>query len=249
MNFLINITNDNSPWHKHKNYEIVVCTKGNGILEFKGENINMNPGKMVVIPPGVMHCGYKMDTDYERTYLSGEYEHAFHIDSPILITDTPEGEGLTLTKMIYGNRHSHSAYLSSLINTFVHFLLENSKRKNQLFSAVKIIADEIGNSFHDCNIKLNDILRKSGYAEDYIRTQFKSIIGKTPTEFLNETRIKHACYLIDIYKNSISLADIAGKCGYLDYVYFSRKFKQITGMSPRKYCKETMCNIQTDGVN
>ena len=30
-------------------------------------------------------------------------------------------------------------------------------------------------------------------------------------------------------------AEIAEKCGYTDYVYFSRRFKQITGISPREY--------------
>ena len=78
-------------------------------------------------------------------------------------------------------------------------------------------------------------LQKSGYAEDYIRAQFKKFTGKTPTEFLTKIRIYHACYLIDAYKNTLSLAEIAEKCGYTDYVYFSRRFKHIMGISPREY--------------
>ena len=74
--------------------------------------------------------------------------------------------------------------------------------------------------------------------EDYIRANFKNITEKNSTEFLNKTRIKHTCYLIDIYKGSVSFTDIAGKCGYVDYVYFSRIFKQIMGISPCKYSEE-----------
>ena len=30
-------------------------------------------------------------------------------------------------------------------------------------------------------------------------------------------------------------ADVAEKCGYSDYVYFSRRFKQVTGISPKEW--------------
>ncbi|MBQ9760845.1 MAG: AraC family transcriptional regulator, partial [Clostridia bacterium] len=67
------------------------------------------------------------------------------------------------------------------------------------------------------------------------RSCFKKITGKTPNEFLTEIRIKHACYLIDIYQDNLSLSEIAEKCGYLDYIYFSKRFKLVTGISPREY--------------
>ena len=38
------------------------------------------------------------------------------------------------------------------------------------------------------------------------------------------------------------VAEIAEKCGYTDYIYFSRKFKQITGKSPRAYMEDNVYN-------
>jgi len=137
--------------------------------------------------------------------------------------------------MIYAKRYAEREYVASLINAFTHFLLQNIKMENELFLAVKEIIERISNEFYNNNFNLHDLLKKSGYSEDYIRAQFKIITGKTPTEFLTHIRINHACYLIDIYKNSISLPDVAERCGYIDYVYFSRRFKHITGVSPRKY--------------
>ena len=66
MNCIVNIMKDDSPWHKHKKHEIVVCTKGEGTLEFDEEIIEMHPGKIVIVPPVVMHCGKKISDDYER---------------------------------------------------------------------------------------------------------------------------------------------------------------------------------------
>lgn len=68
-----------------------------------------------------------------------------------------------------------------------------------------------------------------------MRSCFKKITGKTPNEFLTEIRIKHACFLIEVYRSELSLSEISEQCGYLDYVYFSKKFKSVTGMSPREY--------------
>ncbi|MBR2180546.1 MAG: helix-turn-helix transcriptional regulator, partial [Oscillospiraceae bacterium] len=82
------------------------------------------------------------------------------------------------------------------------------------------IVTKISDNFFDSGINIGEILKKSGYAEDYIRAQFKIFTGKSPIGFLTEMRINHACYLIDIYKNSLSLTEIAEKCGYTDYVYF-----------------------------
>lgn len=104
-------------------------------------------------------------------------------------------------------------------------------------SSVKKIIAEISQNAFDPQIDLAFILSKSGYSEDYVRSCFKKITGKTPNEFLTDIRIKHACFLIDIYKNALSLSEIAERCGYLDYVYFSKKFKSVMGMSPREYRK------------
>ena len=84
-------------------------------------------------------------------------------------------------------------------------------------------------------INLTEILQKSGYSEDYIRSVFKKLTGKTPHEFLTDIRMNHACFLIDVYKDTLLLSQIAEKCGYLDYVYFSKIFKSVKGVSPKSY--------------
>ena len=38
-----------------------------------------------------------------------------------------------------------------------------------------------------------------------------------------------------MYRNSVPLGVISEKCGYTDYIYFSRRFKHIMGVSPSEY--------------
>lgn len=234
MSFLINTIKEESPPHKHKNYEVIAYTKGSGVLYTQGKDIEVYPGKIVIVPPDTVHCSTKTGTDFERIYINGEFNQVFYLDSVTVVLDNSENEGLQLAKMICVNRYD-GEYVAALINAFTHFLLRNIKMEEKIFLATKEIVTKISNDFYNSSIDLNDLLKNSGYAADYIRAYFKKIMGKTPTEFLTEIRINHACYLIDTYKNLFSLADVAERCGYNDYVYFSRRFKQVMGVSPRKY--------------
>lgn len=234
MSFLINLIKEESPPHKHKNYEIIVYIKGSGTFHAGNKDISVVPGKIMIIPPWAVHSLTFTD-EMERIFINGEFNQIFNLTSPTVVLDNSEKEGLMLAKMIYNNRYSNSEYVAILVNAFSHFLLQSLKMEDEIGLIIKDIVDKITNEFYDSNISLSHLLRKSGYAEDYIRAQFKKITGKTPTEFLTKIRINHACYLIDTYKNSLSLTEIAEKCGYTDYVYFSRRFKQIMGISPRKY--------------
>lgn len=237
MNFSINLIKCEYPPHKHKNYEIIVYTKGNGIFHAAEKNISVSSGKIMIIPPGIVHSSTFTDT-LERIYINGEFNHIFNLCSPVIISDNSAREGTSLARMLYNNRFSSCEYISSLLNAFTHFLLQSLNTDSEMQLVINDIIDKISNNFYDCNIKLSDLLRKSGYAEDYIRTQFKKHTHKTPTEFLTEVRINHACYLMDIYKNTLSFSEIGEKCGYTDYIYFSRRFKHVMGLSPQKYMKK-----------
>ena len=238
MSLIINAKMGDTPSHKHNHFEILIYSKGNGVLQTNGQNIVVSPGKIAIIPPGTMHEGKASDAEFERIYIGGDFTPFFSVSAPIVINDNPSGEGLMLAKTIFANRHANQDYLDALINAFAHFLMQNIKMENEVFAATKSIIDSLSNDFSNSNINVREILKSSGYAEDYIRAQFKKITGKTPNRFLTEIRINHACSLIDIYKHSLSLSEIAEKCGYTDYVYFSRRFKQIKGISPREYSEK-----------
>lgn len=234
MKYYVQFSTDSSPVHIHKYYEIIICTKGSGICHFNNESICVTPGKILIIPPLVEHKNQCVST-YERIWIHNDFKQFFNIDSPVIVNDTPSGEGTQLARLLYENRHSNPEYINALGNAFAHFVLQNIHSDNQLHSAIKEISKEISENFSDLNIDISKILDKSGYAQDYIRNHFKKTTGKTPVEFLTDIRISHACYLIDTYQKTLSFNEIAEKCGYSDYAYFSRRFKQFAGMSPRKY--------------
>ena len=234
MKYLTNLVKESIPLHQHNSYEVVVYLKGNGFLMTPDVSYPVGPGTISIITPGIMHKS-EFTEDFEEIFINGEFEQMFNLSQPAFIHIDLDSEGIQLANIIYHNRYANSDYLGALCNAMAHFLVQNLEMDDEVGRAVNDIKNEIIRSFHDCNINLKSILEKSGYAEDYIRAHFKKITGKTPIEFLTRMRIRHACYLMDVYKNALSLSEIAEKCGYTDYIYFSRRFKQQMGVSPRAY--------------
>ena len=239
MSYTINCTQDGVvqyPMHTHKNYEIMMYLEGEGYMRTELGNIPFEVGTIVIVPPNIKH-GSISENGFRNISIEGDFEAYFGFDTVKSFEDNETQEGKMLAEMIYENRYGNDTYLASLCTAYVCFLLQRFELDSAMQRSVKKITDEISQNAFDPQIDLALILSQSRYSEDYIRSCFKKITGKTPSEFLTDIRIKHACFLIDIYKNALSLSEIAERCGYLDYVYFSKKFKSVMGMSPREYRK------------
>ncbi len=231
--------NTNQP-HKHSFYEILLYIEGKGTACTSMGNYRFAPGSILIIPPGVTHST-KSESGSKSLYINGDFEQILNFKEPVILNDNEKKEGLQLAAMLYNNRLETDEFLSHLCSSFMYFVLKNTKPEDRIYRTVNKIKYQISDKFYDADLSLKKLLRESGYAQDYIRYQFKKITDKTPNEFLTETRIKHACFLIERYENSLSLMEISEQCGYTDYVYFSKRFKQLNGESPKKY-KEKICN-------
>lgn len=222
------------PLHRHTDYEIIYYLKGTGVLKTKNGNIPYSEGTVIIVPPLLMH-GSTSKNGFINISINGDLKQLMKFKEPIIMRDNEKQEGRLLAELLYENRHGNRNFLSSLCETYVLFLLSNLRIENNIETAVNKIAAEISSLAFDSDFTVNNLLRKSGYSEDYIRNQFKIKTGKTPTDFLTQIRIDHACYLIEIYKDTAALSEIAEQCGFVDYVYFSKRFKKIKSMSPKKY--------------
>ncbi|MBQ9132461.1 MAG: helix-turn-helix domain-containing protein [Clostridia bacterium] len=239
MSLKINCTADGVvryPMHTHKNCEIMLYLEGEGDMRTELGNIPFKKGTIVIVPPNIKH-GSTSKSGFKNISVEGDFNEYFHFDTVKSFQDNDAQEGKILASMIYENRYGNSTYLSALCTAYLCFLAGRVEIDSTIRRSVQKIILEISHNAFDAQIDLALILSRSGYSEDYIRSCFKKTTGKTPHEFLTDIRIKHACFLIDVYHNRLSLAEISEQGGYLDYVYCSKKFKSIMGVSPREYQK------------
>ena len=223
--------------HIHETYEIIYYTSGKGVMHTTSDDLHFSPGDIIIVPPFTEHQSSSQD-GFGFFSLRGAFESSLHFSVPILLHDNESNEAGMLLSLIYRNRITPGDYQQSLIKALLHFILQNAHSEDSLTLAVRRVANGLSEQFHNSELSVASLLKESGYAEDYIRAHFKKIYQKTPTGFLNSLRIHHAILLIEAYKNAFTLSEIAVHCGFSDYIYFSRKFKQLAGLSPTMYKKQ-----------
>ena len=101
--------------------------------------------------------------------------------------------------------------------------------------------------FIDKNIKnissISDICEKFHYSKNYIERIFKKEFEMSPIQYINNSKIKLAMYLLET--TSMPIGQISEECGYFDYPYFYKRFINKAGLSPSEWRKK----IQSDPLN
>lgn len=115
---------------------------------------------------------------------------------------------MILAALIYPNTQKK---LNPHVNTMKEYIIEH------LSDAVTV--EQIANAVS---------LSPAYCGELFIRSE-----GTTIHEFLNRMRINRAKDLL--ISDMLSISEISAMIGYNDIFYFSKKFKQLTGMSPSEY--------------
>ena len=199
-----------------------------------GGEIPFSKGTVILVPPSVIHGSYS-SSEFVNISFQSDFGGLFLLDRPVVITGAEDDEGGALARIIYENRFKNQAYLHSLSVAYASYVLEKMSAETRVAGFVRELVEKISAEAFNTEISLSKILADSGFAEDYARAIFKRVTGKTPVAFLTGMRINRARHLIDIYGKTLSLSEVAQRCGYLDYVYFSKRFKELVGVSPRGY--------------
>ncbi|MBM7572711.1 AraC family transcriptional regulator [Aquibacillus albus] len=120
-------------------------------------------------------------------------------------------------------------------------LLQELSSLNQLEkSSQSVVIAEEAASF----IKKN-FTRKIGYKElgqelsfhpNHISRCMMEVLGYSPIEYLNKTRLDHAKLLL--VSKQWSVEKISEECGFSQFAYFSRLFKKHEGIAPSKFRKK-----------
>ncbi|MEE0419169.1 MAG: response regulator [Lachnospiraceae bacterium] len=80
-------------------------------------------------------------------------------------------------------------------------------------------------------LSLSDLSAEFGYTDSYINRIFKKEYGQSPLQYINSLKLAHAKELL-CTSPDLDIKTVASACGYEDARYFSRVFKNETGMTP-----------------
>ena len=88
---------------------------------------------------------------------------------------------------------------------------------------------------YDKKITTNELCEKSNMSRSTFLRNFKKYYGVTPSEYLNEYRIKQAKAMLT--ETDKSITTIAHDCGFFDSSHFIRIFRNKLGVSPLSFRK------------
>jgi len=104
-----------------------------------------------------------------------------------------------------------------------------------VYSVIQSVIKIMEERYYDMELRAGDLLRQSGFSDDYIRSRFIEVTKIPPVKYLNRIRIKNAKNLL--ITTTLTVNEIAGKCGFSDMSYFSRVFKAEYGITPNRFRK------------
>jgi len=108
------------------------------------------------------------------------------------------------------------------------------------FSALRKAERYIWNHYTR-KLGLKEIAQASGLSAPYFSTIFKEEMGENLSNYLNRLRVDKAAAMLTT--TNIPISEVAKICGFEDQSWFSKIFKNNTGLTPGKYRE---CGINTE---
>ena len=124
-----------------------------------------------------------------------------------------------------------------LLLLYIEKVAANIERKHYKIKLSQTTSQAIDYMYQNVykKLTLDEIALFVNMSSTQFRMQFKREIGRSVIDYFNDIKIEQAKILIreDLY----SLGEIALKLDYCSESYFSRQFKQKTGMTPSEYSR------------
>lgn len=125
--------------------------------------------------------------------------------------------------------------------------IRNSEVMNERETLIERVREFIETNHANPMLNTEDIAAFAELSPNYLRTVFKNAVGKSPTDYLTDCRIRHAQQLLA--DTDISTKEIATAVGYYNHRYFYSVFKAKTGRTATTYRAEQRGQLPTGAAD
>ena len=206
-----------------------------GILRFSedGEEHEVRAGEYYIQKANTFQAGKRVSDSPKYLYVHFLAEWA---DSPRALPKTGKFSYERMKETIQKlDKVSRGDYTYTEKTRYFFELLSELYRRHKNTGIAGQIAEFISNNII-CIKSLDDICNEFNYSRNHIINLFKKEYGMTPFEYINETKIKRAMYLLEVTSDSVG--DIAEESGFESYSHFYRLFLRRNGVSPCQWRKQ-----------
>ncbi len=216
----------------HDYWEFSVHVNGTGKL-ISDQSHEITPDKTFLIPPGVSHKEFSRQ-ELDSIWIGFTAKLSGITPKQILSVTSTELTQQFIDCWKFSIKNSHAkcgpeldGRLISLIGMFFR-KLHHSPGAAIMQRAINYL----NNHYHEI-ISLPEVAERLNISEGHFYRSFKEFTGSTPTEYLNQIRMKQAS--VYLCNSNFTIKKITELCGFSDQYYFSRVFRKYSGLSPKHY--------------
>jgi AraC-like DNA-binding protein len=234
------------PFHRHESYEISAVLDGKGMFQYDEEICSLEAGHVVLIPPNRPHRFWTQGS-IRFGVLHGNFnKEAKELFHSIVTTDRPRilqlsSMDLDMYESLFRNwlraisqpLREREKVVDTWIRLFLVTLLQNAESRSKPLSILNA-ADYIRMNLKQV-LPMQELAKLSGLSESSFRRLFHETYGVSPKQFLQQSRLTEAKWLLRSSNKSIQ--HISEQIGFLSIHAFSSWFQKIEGNSPNEWRK------------
>ena len=220
----------------------LVAGKGRVWLE-DGTERKMFPGDCVIVTEGMLnrYGGMDGETFVEDTVnftgpLTEMMQKAGVLQSGVFPLGSVRKVKIIHELLMEGTIDSHLAAASKLQQLLMEIYLASSKENRPEKHPVDSLLQEIVGAPEKW-WSIRELAEICGLSETHLRRLFLERTGYSPKEYIDRQKMLLAGETLQTTEKSIG--EIARAFGYMDPFHFSRRFKEIMGISPKFYRRQT----------
>lgn len=232
-------------------YNLLFVQRGRFIWVVDDRQIELKPYDLLVVRPGVPHHAFSRGRNVSLTSLHVTLElpggqDAFGLIEPAEVRPVDRHSRLAdyllgATREFDRPREQRQLAMPGWAHLIVHELIRHDAQADLLRQGVadplvaqllEYLAEHLAD-----RITLDDLARWSGYSAQHLNRLCGESLGLTPLQYLMQMRIERARAMLSECR--LTVAAIGKAVGFDDPYYFSRAFKQHTGLSPRQYQQQS----------
>lgn len=237
---------DNASRSNYEGFLFQYTLEGSGYFEIGGNKEKMEAGSAFLVS----------FPDESRYYIDSAPDHGWrffylHFDGYLaqqIVSAIQEKSGsclhfhdspsfLNVFRQEYtalqSGKHYEKYEASCFLYQFLTFLL----RETELHGKPIVSTIEKGrqwlNQHYASPFSLSELCDRLHISLPHFSRQFHSRYGISPLAYLNHLRLE--CAITLLLNSTLSMKEIAGKCGFSDSNYFAKVFRKHVGMSPSEY--------------
>lgn len=244
-----NLVREKYSVHQHEYFELEFIIEGESVHTLNGEKSKITKGDVIFLTPMDRH-GY--ENCLIRTYtihfsglnLSPVFKKAISSGKSRIIKDVG-----TVVKDYFRLAHEcfvneSEKYKEIKIKNLVELILvELMPEMLEITEKMPVTNDRLSDAIGYININfaneitLGNIEELFGFSGGYFSRAFKKRMGKTFVNYVSEKRIEYAKNLLASGERVI---DTCYECGFSSERNFTRRFKEIVGVTPKDYAMQKM---------